>query len=73
MRMNSFVFFIVHMENLPADLRDSKDQPNSQLKDSLKAKRRTLKSGVGTPDYVAPEIFLGTGHCNEKRTERNIY
>ncbi|KAL0857350.1 hypothetical protein Bca101_062504 [Brassica carinata] len=38
------------------------DEEESRLPASEQLERRKKRSAVGTPDYLAPEILLGTGH-----------
>lgn len=38
------------------------DKTKTAEKPSVKGKQRQKYSAVGTPDYLAPEILLGTGH-----------
>lgn len=37
------------------------EEPELSMSESQK-ERRKKRSAVGTPDYLAPEILLGTGH-----------
>lgn len=37
------------------------DEPQLPLSEDQR-ERRKKRSAVGTPDYLAPEILLGTGH-----------
>jgi hypothetical protein len=50
--------------NLGKKPKDSPDKaPKSPSKEPTEPpKRRKLYSGVGTPEYLAPEILLGIGH-----------
>jgi serine/threonine protein kinase len=36
----------------------------------MRSRRKKLYSGVGTPDYLAPEILLGIGHSKHFTTSR---
>lgn len=38
------------------------DAANSPTKSSQQRERHPQRSAVGTPDYLAPEILLGTSH-----------
>lgn len=39
------------------------DEPQVTVSEQLNQReRRKKRSAVGTPDYLAPEILLGTGH-----------
>jgi serine/threonine protein kinase len=38
------------------------DTANSHSKGSQQRERHPQRSAVGTPDYLAPEILLGTSH-----------
>lgn len=38
------------------------DTANSPSKGSQQRERRPQRAAVGTPDYLAPEILLGTSH-----------
>jgi len=44
------------------DHRESKTNLVSPSENGSSTKKRRLYSGVGTPDYLAPEILLGIGH-----------
>lgn len=37
-------------------------EPKAAAQSSIKREERQKQSVVGTPDYLAPEILLGTGH-----------
>lgn len=38
------------------------DEPQVTISEQLNQRERRKRSAVGTPDYLAPEILLGTGH-----------
>ena len=39
----------------------AEDEPELSMSQEQR-ERRKKRSAVGTPDYLAPEILLGTGH-----------
>ena len=64
MQTNRLTALYKKLQNQSKDLKQSDREQKSRKErlESWKKKRKVLAySTVGTPDYIAPEVFLGTG------------